>query len=353
MKILCVGDWSWSQYEDAFAKGLRENGHEVLALPLNHFFNGTMGRIQKVIPLPGVALLRINRAVIDAVSEKRPDLVLFWRPTHIFPKTVQKINKLGVCTVSYNNDDPFGPRTHGKVPWHHHLLWFWYLRCLRFFNKNFLYRRINCLEALDYGAKHAEVLMPYFMPWKDRPVELTMSERERFATDIVFVGHYEPDGRVKRLRALANAGMKIKLWGGGYWTRDVLGDLYDDLAPIGPAEGDNYAKALCGAKVCLAFLSKLNRDTYTRRCFEIPACGAVMLAERTPDLLRMFKEDEEACFFSSVDEMIEKARWLVDNDAIRNKIAEAGLRRVWSEGHDVGSRARQFLGLLNFFEGHQ
>ena len=74
---------------------------------------------------------------------------------------------------------------------------------------------------------------------------------------------------------------------------------YGYFAPIEPVFGDDYAKALCGAKVCLAFLSKLNRDSYTRRCFEIPACGNVMLAERTADLCRMFKEDEEACFFSS------------------------------------------------------
>jgi len=110
-----------------------------------------------------------------------------------------------------------------------------------------------------------------------------------------------------------------------------------------PVEGSEYAKALCGANVCLAFLSKLNRDTYTRRCFEIPACGRVMLAERTSDLLRMFIEDKEACFFSSTDELIIKAKWLIDNPAIALQIAQAGMRRVWVDGHDVKSRVEEFL----------
>jgi glycosyltransferase involved in cell wall biosynthesis len=141
--------------------------------------------------------------------------------------------------------------------------------------------------------------------------------------------------------------MRVKLWGGHYWSRAVLGDLYDHLAPIVPAEGDAYAKALCGAKICLCFLSKLNRDTYTRRCFEIPACGKVMLAERTEDLMRLFKEDEEACFFSSPEELVRKAQWLINNPDIRERIAQAGLRRVWADGHDVASRANYFLSVVN------
>ena len=93
----------------------------------------------------------------------------------------------------------------------------------------------------------------------------------------------------------------------------------------------------------MCFLSKLNRDTYTRRCFEIPACGKVMLAERTDDLVQFFKEDEEACFFSTTEELVRKAQWLIDNPDIRERIAQAGLRRVWADGHDAETRANMFL----------
>lgn len=343
MRILIVGAWRWPQYEEAFARGLRENGAVVTALPGSDFFTGYLGRLQQTIPLPGPAMNRLNRAVMAEVEAKQPDLVLFWRPTHILPETIRQLANMGISSASYNNDDPFGPKAHGNVPWHHHFLWYWYIKCLPFFNRNFFYRKINCTEAKASGARHADVLLPYFMPWQDRPVQLTETERQRYEADIVFAGHHEPDGREESIRALVLAGVSVKLWGGHYWSRAVLGDLYDSLAPIVPAEGDEYAKALCGAKVCLCFLSKLNRDTYTRRCFEIPACGRVMLAERTADLMRFFKEDEEACFFSTQDELVTKAKWLIDNPDIRERIAQAGLRRVWADGHDVGSRAKYFV----------
>jgi spore maturation protein CgeB len=347
MKIMIVGTWVWPQYEQAFARGLRDSGVEVSSVSTSNFFKGFLGRIQQAIPLPGNLISTLNRTVIAAAETQQPDLVLFWRPTHVLPKTITIIKSMGITTVSYNNDDPFGPKEQNNVPWHHHFLWYWYIKCLPHFNYNFFYRKINIAEAVVHGAKHGTVMLPYFMPWQDHPVQSTASELQRYETDVVFVGHYEPDGRVGSIRALVSAGIRLKLWGGHYWTRAVLGEIYDLLAPIEPAEGGDYAKALCGAKVCLCFLSKLNRDTYTRRCFEIPACGKVLLAERTDDLMMFFKEDKEACFFSSPEEMILKAQWLIDNPDIRERIAQAGLSRVWADGHDVVSRAKYFLSVVN------
>ena len=346
MKIMIVGAWAWPQYEEAFARGLRYSGVEVSSVPLSNFFKGFLGRIQLAIPLPGPVMIRLNREVIAAAKAKQPDLVLFWRPTHVSPKTISKLKSMGFHTASYNNDDPFGPKAKFSLPWHQHYLWNWYIKCLPLFSYNFFYRQVNCVEAKLYGVRHADVLLPYFMPWQDRPVQLTVAEQQRYEADVVFVGHHEPDKREDSIRALVSSGVRVKLWGGHYWSRPVLGDLYDLLAPIVPAEGDAYAKALGGAKICLCFLSKLNRDTYTRRCFEIPACGKVMLAERTDELMQFFKEDEEACFFSSPDELVRKAQWLINNPDIRERIAQAGLRRVWTDGHDVASRAKYFLSVV-------
>lgn len=343
MKIVIAGDWCWPQYEAAFANGLEQLGSEVVPFRISEFFNGIFGKAQRIVPMPGPVMLRLNRALLEFLRKAKADIFVAWRCTHLLPSTIKGINAMGVLTVSYNNDDPFGPAVHGNVPWHHSFLWYWYLRGLKHYQRNFFYRQVNVTEAKECGALHAAVLMPYFMPWQDQPTELNEIELNRYGCDVVFVGHYEPDDRVSQLRALVQSGLAVKLCGSGHWSPQVLGDLYSYFAPIEPVVGDEYAKVLSGAKICLAFLSKLNRDTYTRRCFEIPACGRVMLAERTDDLLRMFKEDKEACFFSSSEELVTKAKWLVKNPVIADKIALAGLKRVWVDGHDVKSRAEYFL----------
>jgi spore maturation protein CgeB len=344
---MIVGRWRYEIYEASFSSALAACGVEVVPCKLDQFFQGGLSSFRSAIPILDFMRGRLNEYILSCAYKYQPEWILFWRPTHIIPKTLKTIADFGIKTVSFNNDDPFGPQVHGNVPWHHHFLWHWYIKCLPAFDRNFFYRRVNCDEALVKGARHADVMLPYFIPEKDRPVELNASDRSKYVADVAFVGHYEPDGREKSVHALVNAGVNLKIWGGHYWSRKLLGDLYDKLQPIVPAEGDDYAKALCGAKVCLAFLSKLNRDTYTRRCFEIPACGRVMLAERTDDLMQMFKEDEEACFFSTVDELVNKVNWLLENSEIRERIAKAGQRRVWTDGHDVNSRAQEFITKLN------
>ena len=134
------------------------------------------------------------------------------------------------------------------------------------------------------------------LKWLDDFIGTTHQQQSNvdFEAEAVFVGHYEPDDRVACLQALVDAGVRVKLFGGTTWTPQVLGPLAQYFGKVEAVLGLEYAKALCGAQMCLCFISKLNRDTYTTRCFEIPACGRLMLSERTADLPRLFQEDQEA-----------------------------------------------------------
>jgi spore maturation protein CgeB len=346
MKLLIAGNWQWPQYEQAFANSLERLGHDICRFSFDKYFVGRIGHYQRVFPVPGPALWRLNRGLIDFVTDTRPDAVLIWRGTHVLPRTLTRIRNMGVKIISYNNDDPFGVCRQEGAPKHHYFLWLWYLRGLREFDLNFVYRAVNVHEALAFGAKNAHVLMPYFIPEKDRPISLTEADEARFRCDLVYVGHYEPDGREHLLHSLVDAGFHVRLFGGSYWTKRVLGRYASYFGEVRQLHGDDYPKALCAATIALAFLSKLNRDTYTRRCFEIPACGRVLLCERTTDLMRMFKENTEAVFFSGAEELVQKARWLLDHPEQVERIAEAGRSRVWVDGHDVDSRARAFMAIV-------
>ncbi|MFH1118143.1 MAG: glycosyltransferase [Pseudomonadota bacterium] len=248
--------------------------------------------------------------------------------------------------VCYQHDDPWGPLYKGT--WRRRRFWKYYIAGIPHFDLHFLKKRpLDYDEIVRCGAKRVERVWLYFVPSLHRPVKLNEEELESYACDVVFVGHYEPDGRWECLRALVKAGLRVRLFGGGNtWNRRISGDLTPYFGSIRPAMGDDYAKALCGARMCLCFLSRLNRDTFTRRCFEIPACGRLLLCERTPDLQALFKEDEEAVFFSSKDELVEKALWLHEHPDDAQIIARAGSRRVHEDGHSVDDRMREFLKII-------
>jgi spore maturation protein CgeB len=66
---------------------------------------------------------------------------------------------------------------------------------------------------------------------------------------------------------------------------------------------EEYIKTINGMEIALHFLRHGNRDEQDSRTFEIPACKVFMIAESSELHLQLFKENEEAVFFSSKKEL--------------------------------------------------
>jgi len=329
--------------EAAFAAAIRRLGIEVVPVKLHDIFEGKLGRLSYALPrLPLPPKHIANRNVLQELLRARPDCALFWRPTHITPATLEKLKSAGIKIISYNNDDPFSPLYKKTLKPHIRLLWYEYHRCLPLFDKNFFYRPHNIAEARSKGVKHADLLLAYFVPERNFPFEFEAG-RNQFEADVVFVGHFENDGRLELVDDLIKAKLNVRIWGDSRWNEKLSEEFIATHGTIIRASGEDYCKAISGAKIALVFLSKLNRDVYTRRCFEIPAIGTLMLAERTSFLEKLFLPDVEACFFSTAEEALTKINNLLANECERKRIADAGRIRVWEAGHDIDTRARLFV----------
>ena len=349
MKVLVVGDWHSELHEEVVASSLRRLGHEVAELRWCRYFEipskdggrlAYLGRRVQNKYLVGPAMERINRQLVTQAEQLRPDVVFVYRGTHVLAKALRAIRAaLPDCVlVGYNNDDPFSPG-HPRYLWRH------FLRAVPEYDLVLAYRHVNIAEYRQAGARRVELLRSWFSPQRNRPVLLTAAEKEQFETDVVFVGHYEADRRLQYLEEIVRQGFRLRLFGPGYdWDPVLQGsEVLRHLVPVRLVWGDEYNRALCGAKIALCFLSKLNRDTYTRRCFEIPACGTLLLSEYSDDLASLFEPGVEADFFRSRDEMVDKIRSYMAADDRCAAVAAAGSRRVRASGHDVDSRMQQVL----------
>jgi spore maturation protein CgeB len=127
--------------------------------------------------------------------------------------------------------------------------------------------------------------------------------------------------------------------GPSWWRARVV----NDKATIRPLYGVEYVKALLAAKVCLCFLSKVNKNEAAGRTFEIPAVGGFLLAERTEEQTSYFREGVEADFFSSAEELVRKARYYLDHDDERSAIARAGHCRCLKSPYTHRDRMREVL----------
>lgn len=349
MRILIAGDWHSELHEDLVRQALRELGHKVQAFKWCRYFSrpqSILGGFSRFFHraqnkyLVGPVITRINRDLIDMAMHFKPEMLFVYRGTHVVHDTLRVIKEtIPDCVlVGYNNDDPFSP-AYPRYLWRH------YLAAVPAYDLMLAYRQTNLVEYSNIGARRVELLRSWFAPKRNYPVELSAAEKKSFEADVVFVGHYEDDQRLEYLEEIARQGVRLRLFGPGYdWDPAIRkSQVLKGLVPVRLVWGEDYNRALCGAKIALCFLSKLNRDTYTRRCFEIPATGTLMLSEYSDELSSLYKAGVEADFFRDRDEMIEKIRYYLANDEVRKRVAFAGHQRVIEGGHDVFSRMRQLL----------
>ena len=343
MRWLLAEDWASHIYAEPFFQRLAELGEEVHAFKECEFYRVPLGagpyvklakkwiHGQHRLRL-GPRIVRLNLALLSRVEELRPDALFVFRGDQIFPATLAAIKQRGVYVVGWHNDNPFSPR----YPWY---IWRHFRRSIPLYDRLYAYRADNLEDFRRAGCARSDLLRSFFIRELNHPIG---PPDPRYACGVSFCGHWEADGRDSYIATLLDAdGIDFRLLG-TLWERSPLFPrIQKRFGKIQPVYKETYNIALGSSKIALAFLSGLNRDTYTRRCFEIPAAKTFMLAQYTPDLASMFTEGEEADYFRGPAEMMSKIRFYLGDESARIRVAAAGYARLQQEGHEALDRARQ------------
>jgi spore maturation protein CgeB len=79
-----------------------------------------------------------------------------------------------------------------------------------------------------------------------------------------------------------------------------------------------------------------------QRVFDVPATGAFLLTDYSPELQEHYKLGEEIVCFTDVEDLKEKARYYLANDALREEIARKGYERALTLP-TIGDRMRAVI----------
>jgi len=265
-----------------------------------------------------------------------PDAVFLNRSDLILPITLNRIKsvKPDCILFLYHNDNPFVGGLFKKFSMRH------FLGSIPAADVTLVYRPSNIRDAERYGAKRVELFLPYYLSYRHRPMPVTQG------CDVIFIGHYEPDGRAEVLDYLLKNEVNLKIYGPRWGTAQKK---YNRLAKMDIPEkvwGEEYTTLISSAKMALVFLSVRNQDGYTRRCFEIPACRTMMIAPKTPELEQFFTDGKEAVYYHSSEDLLKKIRYYLSNDDERLHIAKAGFDRCIRDGHDETARSGQLIKII-------
>lgn len=338
MRIVVVGDFRVAFHEEALARALEALGCEVERFKIAPYFTASKwkfaARLQNRYSL-GPIVNRVNRDLLKVVAAREPNAVFIYRGRCVARSTVERIKVQCASVIGYNNDDPFSP-------YYPDFVWRKYLSAVPMYSHIFAYRSANIGEYRAIGAQSVSLLRAFYMKERSYPVDAGELINSKYSTDFCFIGHYEPDGRHLTMEKIARCGLKFRLFG-PEWERAPNFEVLQSL--VGPIRSvtDDYNAAINSAKLALVLFSKLNRDTYTRRCFEIPATGRTMLCQHSFEMESLFAPDREAVYFRNDEDLIEKAAALIRNNEARNAIGAAGRKRLLDDGHEAMDRAEQIL----------
>ncbi len=358
MKILYLGDIGPGQTCMMRMRALERLGHKVLGInTMEPWRRATwLQRQLQRRTNRGNLVDAINRTILSAGREFRPELVWADKQEFLRAETVQSLRRDGARTLHFTPDPYF------------------YLKWKRTALMDEAIKAFDALvyckgyEKKDYESLDKPVV---YMPlgYCDEAHRPLPSTDPRWHCSVGFLGGWEPR-REELLALIAEAGLDSKIWGGywdflrdGRWTlrRKLImnqlagGEPYainrnDKLASFlqgGEVYGDDYARALTGSKIGLGFLRKVCPDQHTTRTFEIPACGSMLLADRTDEHCEFFQEGQEAEYFSSSEELLDKARFYIANSGARDRIAKSGYERGVKAGYAYCARLRGVLAAMN------
>jgi hypothetical protein len=179
-----------------------------------------------------------------------------------------------------------------------------------------------------------------YNPDVNRPIN--PESRGFHRVDVAFAGTADQD-RLPIIGELFERlpNLSVSIYGNGWHRRASLrGATRPQLT------GLDYAAAMSAATVCPCLVRRANRDGHVMRSFELPAIGAFMLAERTEEHQEIFEEGVHCDYWSSIEELVDKARWYSANPRRAAELALRGHEMIRAGEHTYADRARQVLDIL-------
>jgi spore maturation protein CgeB len=325
MKILYAAGMSPEESSLYRLWALERLGHQVI--PFNTFDYQPRNRLVRSAThrlSVGPSIDRLNRDLLRIAEADKPDL--FWADKLLTmrSRTIDRLRAMGMATVSYMIDNPFGPR---RDPG-----WRLYMKNIPHYDLHVVQRDKNILDYISRGARDVIKIQTAYEPTLHFPPPPGWSDADR-DRGVSFVGT-PYDKRGKTLSRLWREGLPVVVSGSApHWARAMDPDAYKATFRTGEIFRDDYREAIWRSRINLSFLTHSNQDEFVHKSFEIAACGGFLLAERSAGHLQRFKEDEEAVFFSTFDELVEKIRRYLPDEAARQRIATAGNLRAARDGY--------------------
>ncbi len=343
LRILYIAPMNYGWYGLYRQRSLERLGHTIFPVDIMQYEgrgNPVLARVRYRLQV-GRTVTQMNDDVLRLAGEHGVDAVWFDKPLFIRAATLRQLRSMGVATIDYMIDNPFGPRRDPGFRL--------YVRTIPEYDLHVQQRDVSVQAYLARGARRMVKVQTAFEPSVHFPPPAGWSDKDR-TREVSFIGT-PYDNRPQFLTDLwRKYDVPVVISGPRIWRRKLdssaLAALYPEPDELYDAA---YREGIWRSKINLSFLTHGNQDEYAHKSFEIAACGGFLLAERSAGHSARFKEDEEAVFFSNIEECAAKIHRYLNDEPARTRIAAAGQRRAVACGYDNDAQLAKVLDVVREF----
>ncbi len=322
------------------ANAFKKLGHQVTMIdnsiyhrPLKEIDEITSNRLHRN-QLRGSLSQHLSERVMAKCLDLGPDLVFALAQAPLTPEILDRMRQFEFITAFWFVEDSREfPYWKGVAPRYSHFF------------------AIQKKEAFDESKALGEIDFHYLPlacdPSIHRPISLSDRDRQRFSSDISFIGagyynrHFFFQGLLD---------FDFKIWGTDWNLASPLGLVVQERGRrITPREA---VKIFNGTKINI----NLHSSTYHRsvnptgdfvnpRTFEIAGCGGFQVVDPRSHLPELFEPDQEVVCFETIEDLREKVAYYLAHADERNHIAMTGRTRAHKD-HTYRKRMEQALELI-------
>lgn len=282
---------------------------------------------------------KMNQLLLEEVLLVKPDVAIFHLYTDQFDvDTITKVRKL-TKTMSIFHDDT----------WRKDFTNFW----IRYFDYS---TTPDYFSYLDYQANGFSNI--FFFPYGCSEISYTkLNLKKKY--DVSFIGRWHPY-RQWIINKIRKAGIPVNAVGPG-WNSGML-DHNDMVAlicqskinlNISNSSSWDIRYLLTSFRALLDRLrSKKTVEQIKGRHFEINGCGGFQLTNYVGGLENHYVIGREIAVYGSPEDLIEKIKFYLKHDSIRDSIANAGYLRTNSD-HTFAKRFHEIFKLIGIGNGSE
>jgi spore maturation protein CgeB len=326
-----------------YAKAIEKSGYELLRYDdhtclykyKNNFFYKAIRKLNKRLVLSYDQKKHFSDFFTFA-SLHKPDIIIILKGLFLNNENIKHLKRVSKFVIVINHDDYFSLNNNNFNSIQ--------LDALSAYDHVFVTRLVNLDEIKRYN-KNVDLLLFSYDSDVHTIHKLESNDFEKYMTDVLFIGTYEKS-RAKYLENLiSNTNFTLSIYGQQWQKLDKNSILRKCIKSYNGIWMEEMAKAIQVASITLGFLRKENRDEYTQRTFEIPACGGLLLGENTNFQKSILIENTEAFYFdiNISNDLEHKINFILNNPEIARNVRIAGNSKIKKGEYNYTDKIKQII----------